>query len=114
MAYYCKLNNHFEIHVVDFLEQSTTSYVFERPSSNTVLRSVQELTPEQLLLLCYDPKFNYSCLVYNSESEKLRSFANDSQQLTNIFDVKVNGPYVYFYCYDKVEQKGSLANLKSG
>ncbi len=44
LAYYCKMGGHFEIHVVDFLEQNTSSFIFKRPKLvgyNPVLRSVE-------------------------------------------------------------------------
>jgi len=103
LAYYCKMGGHFEIHVVDFLELNTSSFVFKRPEAggiNTVLRSVQELTSHELLLLCDDSALNYCCMVYDQETEKLRVFGSDLKPLKDVFDVKVNGPYVYFYCYD--------------
>ena len=106
-AYYCKLGGDFEIHIVDFIDKITSSFVFKRPEAggcNTLLRSVQEITNDELLLLCNDGNLNYSCMLYNQQTEKLRLFGGaDFQPLKNIFDVKVNGPYVYFYCYDVEE-----------
>lgn len=102
LAYYSKLSAHFEIHIVDFLEKSTVSEIFPRPkagSSNLLLRSVQELTSQRLLLYC-DRSNDGCCFVYDQTSKELRRFGHTEKAPEDVFDVKINGPYVYIYCYN--------------